>query len=367
MVAIESCNATSKELLPEMIVPQANIEHHRAMQHTVFFLLCFCLFGCVVSKPLPEVAELKNSSVPAATDGLSLEQLPSTLSIPHFAKMRLSGTGLTLETVIEKNAAYVRHGITYQSNGLTISGILNIPNGMGPFPLLILNHGFIDPSVYVRGRGLRREQDYLARQGFAVLHTDYRGHAASDPSPMTEKVYDGNLEYSMDSANAILAMRAAKLPNIDVSRIGMMGHSLGGGVTLAILTGRPDLVDAAVLYAPVHADVWENFMRWRSKREEGDRTREAFGTKEENPDLWAELSPQTFLKNIQVPVLLFHGDKDKDVPKNWSDDLSQRLTKLGKDITYVEYAGEGHEYGPKWSDFMEKTAAFFKEHLTSTQ
>lgn len=296
-----------------------------------------------------------------------LEQLPSELSIEHFSKMRLSGTGLTLEYVIAQNNAYTQHAISYLSNGLTISGILNIPVGQGPFPLVIFNHGFIDPSVYVRGRGLRREQDYIARQGFAVLHTDYRGHGESDESPMEEKVYDGALEYAMDSANAILAVRAAKLPTVDASRVGMLGHSLGGGVTLAVLTGRPDLVAAAALYAPVNADVWQNFTRWRAKREEGDTTIAAYGSKDENPDFWVGLSSQTYLNKIQAPVILFHGDNDKDVPKEWSDDLNTRMKELSKDITYIEYAGEGHEFGPKWTDFMQKLAAFWKEHLKTSQ
>jgi len=86
--------------------------------------------------------------------------------------MRLSGTGLVLDAVLADNAAYTRHSIYYYSNGVKISGIMNIPKGAGPFPLLILNHGYIDPKVYTQGRGLKREQDYLARQGFAVLHTD---------------------------------------------------------------------------------------------------------------------------------------------------------------------------------------------------
>ena len=47
----------------------------------------------------------------------------------------------------------------------------------------MLNHGYIEPSIYVTGQGLAREQDALARAGFVVLHTDYRGHAASDPVP----------------------------------------------------------------------------------------------------------------------------------------------------------------------------------------
>lgn len=277
--------------------------------------------------------------------------------------MRLVGTGLTLDAIAAENEAYTRYNIHYFSNSLKITGILNIPKGDGPFPALILNHGYISPSVYTQGRGLKREQDYLARQGFVVLHTDYRGHAGSDESPMTEKVYDANLEYAMDSANAIGALRAAALPTVDASHIGMMGHSLGGGVTLAVLTGRPDLVSAAVLYAPVHADVWENFSRWRSEREEGDRTIAEFGTRETNPDRWDLFSPKTYLDRIQAPITLFQGSNDKDVPKAWSDDLAANLTAAGREVTYVEYPGESHEFGPQWNDFMQKTAAFFTEKL----
>lgn len=330
-------------------------------QRKFAYLCCLpaLLFACA---PVPEKPDVPPAGIEAPD---ILEQLPSELSIDHFSKMRLSGTGLTLEYVIARNAAYTQHAISYLSNGLEISGIMNIPVGQGPFPLVIFNHGHIDPSIYVRGRGLRREQDYIAKQGFAVLHTDYRGHGESDPSPMTEKVYDGALEYAMDSANAILAVREANLPTVDASRVGMLGHSLGGGVTLAILTGRPDLVSAAALYAPVHADVWNNFVRWRSKREEGDNTIAAYGSKDDNPDFWEKLSPQTYLSRIQVPVILFQGSNDKDVPKEWSDDLNARMKELGKDITYVEYSGEGHEFGPKWTDFMQKTAEFFVEHLNT--
>ena len=313
-----------------------------------------------------EIIEEESSSsshVEEEPDHRPLETLPSTLSIPHFREMRLQGTGLTLGDVLDRNDAYTRYAITYRSNGLLITGILNIPEGEGPYPLVILNHGYIARSVYTQGRGLKREQDYLARHGFAVLHTDYRGHAGSDESPMTENVYDGNLEYAMDSANAILAVRAAALPQVDATRVGMLGHSLGGGVTLAILTGRPELVSAAVLYAPVHADVWENFSRWRHERSPDDRTIEVFGTREEHPEIWDALSPQTFLSEIEVPILLFQGDRDQDVPKAWSDHLSASLREEERDIEYIEYPNEAHEFGPEWTDFMERTVAFLQEHL----
>jgi len=306
-----------------------------------------------------------SSASSAAPIPQPLEQLPSEFSIKHFSEMRLEGTDLVLESVETKTDAYTRHRISYRSNGLKISGILNIPHGDGPFPLLIFNHGYIDPAVYTQGRGLKREQDYMARNGFAVLHTDYRGHAASDESPMDPKakIYDAGLEYSMDSYNAIQAVRAAKLPQIDASRVGMLGHSMGGGVTLSILTAHPEMVTAAVLYAPVHADMWENFSRWRRERPEGDRTLETYGTREENPAAWDALSPNTYLSNVQAPLMLFQGRKDKDVPAEWSDHLHKRLQEEGKDIQYVEYANEGHEFATQWSDFMKKSAAFFHEKL----
>lgn len=325
----------------------------------------FVFAACTPSIPVNTPAASQSSASSSSPIEKPLEKLPSELSIEHFSEMKLSGTGLTLEAIIERNNAYTKYAIHYFSNGLKISGIMNIPVGDGPFPLVILNHGHIDTSVYVRGRGLKREQDYLARQGFAILHTDYRGHAESDESPMPEdmQIYDGNLEYAMDSANAILAVRSTNLPTIDADHVGMMGHSLGGGVTMAVLTGKPDLVDAAVLYAPVHADVWENFNRWRRMRDEGDRTVEQHGTRETNPEWWDALSPQTYFSRLQTPIILFQGDQDKDVPKEWSDTLRDRVIAAGKSIQYVEYPGAPHEFVRDWPDFMKQTAAFLTAHL----
>ena len=88
---------------------------------------------------------------------------------------------------------------------------MNIPKGDGKFPLVILNHGHIDTDIYTLGRGLKREQDYLARNGFAVLHTDYRNHAFSDKdlSIIEEKTLGRSAKYGSDSINSIYAVREA--------------------------------------------------------------------------------------------------------------------------------------------------------------
>jgi pimeloyl-ACP methyl ester carboxylesterase len=151
---------------------------------------------------------------------------------------------------------------------------MNIPNGDGDYPLVILNHGHIDTDIYTLGRGLKREQDYLARNGFAVLHTDYRNHAFSDKdlSIIEEKTPNRSRKYGSDSMNAIIAVREAvihgmkEVTSIDPERVGMLGHSMGGGVTMYSLVTHPDLVDAAVLYAPVHMNEYYNFNRWMKPR-----------------------------------------------------------------------------------------------------
>jgi dipeptidyl aminopeptidase/acylaminoacyl peptidase len=125
----------------------------------------------------------------------------------------------------------------------------------------------------------------------------------------------------------------------------------------------PDLVDAAVLYAPVNGDAWENYDRWRRDREPTDRTVENLGTRDTHPALWDKLSSRTYFGRIAAPILLFQGTADKDVPVAWSDGLDTDLTALEKPHDYVRYDGEGHEFGPKWNDFMAKTAAFFDREL----
>jgi len=138
---------------------------------------------------------------------------PHPDSLPAISKKNFQGSDLKLGKILDSNSFYTRYYVTYQSEGLSISGIMNVPNGEGPFPVLILNHGFIDPEIYTNGRGLKREQDYFARRGYVVLHSDYRGHADSSPDP------DGNIRprtgYTEDVINAIMAVKNSKLDFFD--------------------------------------------------------------------------------------------------------------------------------------------------------
>jgi dipeptidyl aminopeptidase/acylaminoacyl peptidase len=275
------------------------------------------------------------------------------------------GRGLRLGDVLDENGSYTRYFVTYRSGGLTISGVMNVPKGEGPFPALVLNHGYIDPDVYTNGRGLRREQDYLARTGFVVLHTDYRNHAQSDDDPTAE--LNLRLGYTEDVVNAVLALRSAEQLPIDPDRIGLLGRSMGGGVTYNVLVAQPGLVDAAVVYAPVSSDAVDNFDRWIRGQPGNDALADeivtAYGSPEDTPAFWRNVSPVSFFDRVSEPILIHHGTADESCPIEWSESTVARLRSLGKDAELLTYPGEPHAFEAAWEQSMQRTVAFFERHL----
>ncbi|MCX5557861.1 S9 family peptidase [Streptomyces sp. NBC_00038] len=300
---------------------------------------------------------------PTPTTPSSPSPAAEPVSIPGLIEREHTGSNLKLGDVLTRTTAYTRYAVTYEANGLTISGIMNIPTGKGPFPALVLAHGYIDPDVYTTGRGLAREQDLLARNGYVVLHTDYRNHATSDKDPDND--VNLRLGYTEDVIGAVLALRSSTRPEIDGERIGLLGRSMGGGVTYNTLVVEPGLVDAAVVFAPVSSRPAENVDRFQ--RSEGDpivaEIEAAHGTPEQNPKFWREVSPMTYADRVTEPLLIHHGTADDTCPITWSRQTTAAFKAAGKDVQLKEYKGESHAFGPQWPASMDTTMAFFAKHL----
>jgi dipeptidyl aminopeptidase/acylaminoacyl peptidase len=289
----------------------------------------------------------------------------SPVSIQALIQKRYDGRGLRLGRVLARNSAYTRYAVTYLSGRLTISGIMNVPTGRGPFPAVVLNHGYIDPAIYTIGRGLAREQDYLARQGFVVLHTDYRNHGGSSKDPRAD--IQLRVGYVEDVVNAVLAVKASNL--VDPERIGMLGRSMGGWITYSVLAAQPGLVDAAIVYASTSADAGQNF-NYFIRRDGGDSeiataVIRAYGAPEANPVFWRGLSPLYSFHRVTEPLLIHHGTSDDTCPIAWSRTAHSALTTAGKSSTMYEYPGEEHAFGPQWTLSMQRTVAFLRQHLTA--
>ena len=267
------------------------------------------------------------------------------------------------ETSVELTTdAYTRSRVTYRSGGLRISGVLLRPRGKGPFPGIVLNHGYIDPAIYEPGQGLAREQDWLARQGFVVLHTDYRGHATSD-APVGRFDRESRLGYTRDAINAVLALE--REPYVDADAMAMLGRSMGGGITLNALVAHPDLVEAAVVYASVSSDFVENLRHFTlPNRPEAVRALHGrFGTPRDNPRFYRDLSSRTFFDRVSDPVLIHHGTADETCPFPWARATHRLLTRAGADSTLEVYPGEQHAFVPQWQRSIERTVRFLRARL----
>lgn len=306
------------------------------------------------STPTPGETSAAQAAGPAVT---------SPVSLPALMAKQYDGRGLRLGRVLARTGDYTRRAVTYRSGDLRISGIINVPRGDGPFPVLVLLHGHIDPDIYVTGQGLMREQDYLARRGYVVLHTDYRNHAGSDDDPRAERRL--RLGYTEDVVNAVLAAKKSPLPFIDAERVGLLGRSMGGGVTYNTLVAQPGLVDAAVVFAPVSSRTADNFNRWTRPESPGlaDTIIDRYGSPEDDPQFWRGVSPRTYFGRITEPLLIHHGTADDTCPMRWTRATYDALQRRGKDARLFVYDGEGHAFGHRWPLSMRRTVRFLDRHL----
>ena len=137
------------------------------------------------------------------------------VSVLGLADQHHQGDRLRIGAVRTQSTEYTSYDVRYRSSSTTrtgdesytITGVLNVPRGSGPFPAVVLAHGYIDPAVYVRGQGMERERDYLATRGYIALHVDYRNHAGSDDDPLYQVRM--RLGYSADVINAVKALRSS--------------------------------------------------------------------------------------------------------------------------------------------------------------
>ena len=315
-------------------------------------------------KPIvaPLVVALAALSVSITALSAPAQAAPVDPTIPAAITATYDGRDLRIRKDIGGTSAYTRHAITYESGDLTISGIMNKPRGKGPFPVVVLAHGYIDPKVYVTGQGFRREQDWLARNGYVALHIDYRNHATSDKDPQAD--LSMRLGYAEDVINAGLAVRESKLPFIDTDRLALLGRSMGGGVAFQALVIKPGVYDAAITYAATSSDTVDNFNKWqRYDSALGKRIIAQYGSPEKEPEFWRSMSARNYFSRVTEPILMFHGTNDESCAISWARATDEALTRAGKDATLVEYKGAGHYFYGPWTDSIKRVDRFLEKHL----
>ena len=333
-----------------------------------FVLLASCSESADPDQPADEAAPSSSAPTPTSAPPEPEPEPTSTLptvhnrvSLPALMREEFRAGRIRQVEVLGETPTFTRSQVTYESSGVTVSGVLLRPRGRGPFPGIVLNHGYIEPSIYVTGQGLAREQEWLANAGFVVLHTDYRGHAASDPADPLDR--ESRLGYTRDSINAVLALE--REPYVDPDRMAMLGRSMGGGVTLNALVAYPDLVEAAVIYASVSSRYLDNLRHFtaRSRPEAVAGLFDRFGTPGESPRFYRELSSRTFFDRISDPLLIHHGSADETCPFPWATTTQRLLQRAGVDSRLEVYRGEHHTFYPQWEASIVETVRFLRRRL----
>lgn len=139
------------------------------------------------------------------------------------------------------NGHHSSHAVRYRSDHLTLSGVVQWPEGEGPFPIVILGHGLNGLKEWT----LPELAAALAEAGIAAFWFDYRNYGDSEGTPRDEVSHYGRLQ---DWQNTITYVTT--LPKVDESRIGVWGTSLGGRDVLAF-SWMDRRVKAVVAQAPL--------------------------------------------------------------------------------------------------------------------
>ena len=300
-------------------------------------------------------------------------------TIEGLRQQEFPGGTIQVGVLLAEEASFSRYAITYPSDGLTITGILQIPKGSEPFPVIILNHGYYDRAAYFSGAGTWQQAEFLNQRGYLTIASDYRSWGGSESG--VSLFHTGLVS---DVLNLIASLPS--LPQADASRVGLWGHSMGGGISTKVLTVS-DEVDAAVLHAPNSANDADLIARWGLGCLPGqteattqcnpaeilpatlpEAVREAYFAAAADPDMMQQIAPIHHLHHVAAPVQIHIGTADgaglAETPPDWAPALYAALQAAGKESTLFTYEGQGHFFtGTAWVEMMTRTADFFDQHL----
>ena len=250
-------------------------------------------------------------------------------------------------------------------DGLRISARLYLPA-----PEL----GYIDPRpviFYIHGGPQSQERpdytwfsmpliQFFTLNGFAVWVPNVRGSSGYGMSYMKWVDHDwGGLD-RLDHVAAFDLLRNDL--RLDMDRVGVMGRSYGGYMTLTLLGRHPELWRAGVdMFGPYNLTTFTDRLpeTWKTY------FYQSVGDPAKDKDFLVERSPSTHLSNLACPLLVMQGANDPRVIERESRDVVERLQTEGKTVDYVVYADEGHDVlkFPNKVDCYNRIVDFFALYM----
>ncbi|MDX5586113.1 MAG: DPP IV N-terminal domain-containing protein [Aureibaculum sp.] len=213
-------------------------------------------------------------------------------------------------------------------------------------------------------RVARRDNQALAELGFVVVAVDAMGTPGRSKS--FHDAYYGNMgDNGLPDNITTIKQLALKYKGMDISRVGIWGHSGGGFASTGAILRYPEFYDVAVSSSGNHdnrnyeADWGE---KWHGMLEEGQLEDKGDGTS--NFDSQAN---QLLAENLRGKLLITHGSMDDNVPPSNTMLVVEALIKANKDFDFIMFPNQRHGYGNMTNYMTRRKWDYFVKHLKNAE
>jgi dipeptidyl aminopeptidase/acylaminoacyl peptidase len=241
-----------------------------------------------------------------------------------------------------------------------IPAFLYKPEGQGPFPVIVKFHG--GPEGQTKALFSYNTQYEVNELGCAVIYPNVRGSTGFGKSFV--KLDNGFLrEDSVKDFGALLDWIGTQ-PDLDPTRVGVIGGSYGGYMVLAALTHYSDRIRAGVESVGI-----SNFVTFLQNTSDyrRDLRRVEYGDERDSAmrEFLERISPTTNVHKIDVPLLVMQGANDPRVPASEAEQIVKAVRAKGREVWYMLAMDEGHGFDKKGNRDQSEYAKslFWEEYL----
>ena len=276
---------------------------------------------------------------------------------------------LTLQTVdmqplLDAGYKYPESFVVKSADGITdIYGVMYKPYDFDPskkYPIIeYVYPGPQTEAVEQSWYGHMNRTDRLAQIGFIVITVGNRG-GHPDRSKWYHNYGYGNLrDYGLKDKVVAAQQLAARYDFIDISRVGIHGHSGGGFMSTAAILMYPDFFDVAVSCAGNHDNNIYN--RWWSEKHHG--IKETVNEDGETIFEYNITANPELASRLKGHLLLIHGDIDENVHPGNTLRVVDALIRANKRFDMLLLPGQHHGFGDMNEYFFWRMVDYFSEHL----
>ena len=255
--------------------------------------------------------------------------------------------------------------VTYRSfDGTLVSGVVTMPFNLkrdGSNPAVVMPHG--GPTGQTND-GFSRYATALASRGYVVIQPNPRGSTGYGLAFQKANFQDlggGDLKDELAAKQFLVDSGY-----VDAKRVGIVGGSYGGFMTLMAIGRAPEALAAAV-------DLF-GIIDWRTMWQHEDAELQAYqksllGNPDEYPKVYDATSPLTYIQSVKAPLLVQQGENDIRVPQGQAKQVVEALKKKGNVVDSVFYPEEGHGFYKRehQQDSLQRIVDWFDKYLKGKQ